>query len=204
MKEGLILFDAVQAASCAGIAFDAWHGNHHLQALRAALPGAPHERYASAARACMVTVCELLAQDDAATAMSAHGPKNELAMRVERFLAEPIGTQARPDAGELRRAPVAYPVFFGVPPARQDEFNRWYDEEHLPILLGCPAWLGCRRFRLVTPHSQGYTHMALHYLADTSPLESPERDRARRTPWRDRLAAEHWFRGDYQVFYRLG
>ena len=46
---GSILFDCVGAVGTAGIAFDVWHANHHLAALRARLQGAVETAYASAA-----------------------------------------------------------------------------------------------------------------------------------------------------------
>lgn len=207
---GSILFDAVHAASSEGIAFDVWHSLEHLPALRATLPHATEQRYASASRHSLVSIFELPHGADAGRALSAvaaaPAPAGSV-NRIERFVAVPLRAQQRADAGEPAtlpaRAAVAYPVFFGVPPEHEDDFNAWYDEEHLPILLGCPQWLGCRRFRLQGAHAQGHTHLALHYLADLRALQSPERDAARDTPWRDRLAAGAWFRGDYRVYHRL-
>ena len=45
--------------------------------------------------------------------------------------------------------------------------------------------------------------VALHYLAGIAALTSPEREAARATPWRDRLAVERWFRGEYRVLHRI-
>src|ERR1700682_1498390 len=33
--------------------------------------------------------------------------------------------------------------------ADEDEFNRWYDEEHIPERLACPGFLGARRVKSV-------------------------------------------------------
>ncbi|MDT3441418.1 MULTISPECIES: DUF4286 family protein [unclassified Pseudofrankia] len=33
-------------------------------------------------------------------------------------------------------------------PEVEDEFNRWYDEDHLPDLLTIPGFVAARRFRL--------------------------------------------------------
>src|SRR5262245_59543716 len=33
-------------------------------------------------------------------------------------------------------------------PEREDEFNRWYDEEHLPEMLACAGFTAARRYRL--------------------------------------------------------
>jgi hypothetical protein len=34
-------------------------------------------------------------------------------------------------------------------PAHDDDFNKWYDEEHVPERLACPGFLGARRFKAV-------------------------------------------------------
>ena len=41
-------------------------------------------------------------------------------------------------------------------PEREEEFNRWYDEIHIPdVLKGCPEFLACRRYKLLTPAGKG-------------------------------------------------
>lgn len=37
-------------------------------------------------------------------------------------------------------------VMIEVDPAHEDEFNRWYNEEHLPERKACPGFLSARRF----------------------------------------------------------
>jgi hypothetical protein len=100
-------------------------------------------------------------------------------------------------------ADILYPVFFRVPAAREQEFDAWYNDEHLALLQGCEYWPMCQRYRIRDP-GKGWTHVALHYLTDLRALESRERDQARSTPWRDRLAAESWFKGEYRVYYQWG
>jgi hypothetical protein len=39
-------------------------------------------------------------------------------------------------------------VMIDVDPAHEDEFNRWYDEEHLPERRGWPGILSARRFKV--------------------------------------------------------
>jgi hypothetical protein len=118
-------------------------------------------------------------------------------------MAYPLSTQHRPQAYNWVEARIAYPVFFAVPPQEAGEFNDWYEQEHLGILFGCPSWMACRRFQIADAHPKGWTHLALHYLADASALRSPERTAARSTPWRNRLAQSPWFKGDYRVLHRL-
>jgi hypothetical protein len=59
-----------------------------------------------------------------------------------------------------------------------------------------------RRFDIRNGEPETWTHLALHYLNDMKGLESPERQQARQTPWRDRLATEPWFKGKYTLFER--
>ncbi|MBC7437104.1 MAG: hypothetical protein H7332_13685 [Bdellovibrionales bacterium] len=206
LPEGRVLFDGVHAKRGGGIVFDSWHGNVHMPALRAALRSGKEARYVSAVRGSMISIFELAPSDDAQAALRLSVEPPETVDWLERFIAVPSTVHRRPDAnetGQPGRAPIAYPVFFAVPPEGEYEFDHWYDDEHMPILLGCKAWLGCRRFRLPGTHPQGWTHMALHDLADVSAIASPEREAARATAWRERLSANGWFKGDYRVLYKL-
>lgn len=202
-----ILFDTAVAEVEHGVTFDVWYAGRHLPALRSTFPAHASRVYASASARSLTTILELAGSTDPLSVPCATAPQAAGVARTEQFIAHAIGAQARPEAQDIgmtaQRAPIAYPVFFPVPAEREDAFNRWYDEEHLGILLGCPQWLACRRFKLATPHPSGYTHLALHYLAGIEALSSAERDRARATPWRDRLAAEDWFRGEYRVLHRI-
>lgn len=202
-----ILFDTAIAGVGHGVNFDVWFAARHLPALRREFDSRACRVYASASCASLTAILELDGIADGTSMLETPGELGAGVARTEQFIARSIGWQARPDAIDIhataQRAPIAYPVFFAVPDAREAEFNRWYDEEHLGILLGCEDWLACRRFRITTPHPAGFTHLALHYLAGIAALTSPERDAARATPWRDRLAVESWFCGEYRVLHRI-
>lgn len=101
-------------------------------------------------------------------------------------------------------APLVYAVWFEVPESAQRDFDAWYDLDHVPHLMECKDWLMVRRFRVVDGEPTSANRLALHYLADRSALESPQRAAARATPWRERLAALPWFSGRYNVFEKLG
>jgi hypothetical protein len=101
--------------------------------------------------------------------------------------------------GDPRDCPLFYTVSFPVPDDREQVLAEWYDGEHSAMLQECPYWLMTRRFHIETGGAQWGNHLALHYLSDIRALRSPERATARRTPWRDRVAAEPWFRGKYNV-----
>ena len=105
-------------------------------------------------------------------------------------------------AADAIDAPVLYSVWFNVPEERAKDFNDWYEQDHIPILLKNPDWRMVRRFRITDGEPETWTHLALHYLGDAKALESPERAEARATPWRDRISAEPWFKAKYSVFDR--
>ncbi len=94
----------------------------------------------------------------------------------------------------MRNIGVLMIVAFNVPIARTDEVERWYRQEHGPMLLRAPGWLRMRRYEPI--HAAGgppWTHLALHELRDAAVLESAERALARSTPWRAQLEQESWF-----------
>jgi hypothetical protein len=101
-------------------------------------------------------------------------------------------------------APLIFAVFFAVPPEGAGEFDAWYETEHVPMLMECADWLMVRRFEITDGVPQPFTRLALHYLADERALASPERERARNTDWRNRLAKNEWFKGSYTLFRRHG
>ena len=124
---------------------------------------------------------------------------------TSRYIGNQISEQSQKGLKEAALdAPVLYAVFFSVPDARAAEFNQWYTEEHVPLLLKCKDWLTVRRFEIFESEPQPWTHLALHYLADESAFDSPEREAARNTEWRSKLAEEDWFRASYVLFNRLG
>ena len=201
MTAATILFDATNVERANTFSFDVWYANRYLATMVGRECFASVRRYASPIRGSYLAVFE--ASGDLATVDP--GPDHDAVIARERYVADYIGgrTATGADARTLE-ADVLYAVFFAVPAAREPEFNAWYDEEHMEILLRCEHWPMCRRYRIRNPAAGGFTHIALHYLTDLRALESPERDQARSTPWRDRLAAEAWFKGEYRVYYQWG
>lgn len=121
-----------------------------------------------------------------------------------RYIGSSIGVQHKGEAAEMLAAPLLYSVFFTVPDDQVEEFDAWYDEDHVPTLLEAEQWLGCRRFSLEVSHPVPFNRLALHYLSDAGALESPARRKARSSQWRERLAKQDWFSGAYAVFDRHG
>jgi hypothetical protein len=95
-------------------------------------------------------------------------------------------------------------VAFDVPEAERADFDGWYEEEHVPLLMKVPGWLRVRRY-LVRPGFDGpsWSHLALHELASPEVLDAPEREAARNTPRRDELASRPWFTSGRWVYRPL-
>src|SRR5690349_21681609 len=52
-------------------------------------------------------------------------------------------------------------------PAREDEFNTWYDEVHLPDILSTPHFVAAQRFKLAGPPSKAEpdaTYLAIYEI----------------------------------------
>ena len=73
-----------------------------------------------------------------------------------------------------------------VPAAHEEEFNRWYDIEHLPLLLQVPGVLSARRFRA---SSGSPRYVALYDLANENVPQHPAWQSAIRTEWAGRIHA---------------
>ncbi|HEX9868641.1 MAG TPA: hypothetical protein VGC99_08600, partial [Candidatus Tectomicrobia bacterium] len=60
-------------------------------------------------------------------------------------------------------------VWMDIPAAVEEDFNRWYDEEHLAERAGIPGFLNARRYRSLqgTP-----TYIALYDTVDARVLQS--------------------------------
>jgi antibiotic biosynthesis monooxygenase (ABM) superfamily enzyme len=71
-----------------------------------------------------------------------------------------------------------------VEPEWEEEYNRWYDEEHLPNLRNVPGYLSAERYVAV---DGAPTYMALYEVESVAATRSPEHDRAVNTPWTARV-----------------
>jgi pimeloyl-ACP methyl ester carboxylesterase len=96
-------------------------------------------------------------------------------------------------------------------PSRAAEFDKWNEEEHVPMLAKVPGWRRTRRF--VTSHVEpaknpGETeYLALHEYAPQNGLGGPEYKAALDTPWRTEIF-EHIIgekkRRVYSLYYTFG
>ena len=72
-------------------------------------------------------------------------------------------------------------VMMDVDPEHDEEFNRWYDEEHLPERLEIPGYVSARRFKL--EEGEGVLkYLCIWELEDSTPLSSEEYEAQRARP----------------------
>ena len=193
--------------------FNRWYDEHHIP-IRMNAPGfASAQRYRDEAARNYLAVYEMT-MPEALSTSEYRRIKNEPSDLTKkmlgavsgftRYLGKEIGRHTRDQSATFIDAPVLYPVFFEVPEERQAEFDNWYKDEHIPILMEEKRWLGVRRFDIFDGAPNRFNRLALHYLSHRSALDSEVRKKARATPWRARLAQEPWFKGHYLTFDRLG
>jgi hypothetical protein len=193
--------------------FHNWYDTHHIP-VRMACPGfVSGQRYKRQDSDGFLAVYEM---DDVGVLSSdaykviKNQPSEETAWMLAhvtgftRYLAGETSVKSQGAPDSALDAQVLYAVSFNVPAEAAAEFDSWYETEHIPLLMECPDWLMVRRMRVADGVPETYTHMALHYLADAKALQSPEREKARKTAWRDKLAKNDWFKASYTVFDRIG
>ena len=75
-------------------------------------------------------------------------------------------------------------VWVDVPADREDEFNHWYNEEHLPELLAVPGVLSAARYEAV---SSGPKHLACYELESSAVVDSDAFKNRPATEWAQRV-----------------
>lgn len=86
-------------------------------------------------------------------------------------------------------------------PGMQDEYNAWFEQEHVPLLAKIPGWRRSRRFTLLDNGITGTAAqggeadsvprtLGLHEYDNDAPESTPEFKAALDTPWRAKLVGE--------------
>ncbi|MBO0834821.1 MAG: hypothetical protein J2P28_04775 [Actinobacteria bacterium] len=88
-------------------------------------------------------------------------------------------------------------VMVDVDENHEQEFNRWYDEEHFPERLQCPGFLGGRRLVAVEGEPK---YLALYDLESPEVLQSPEYLRMQPPSEWQRQVTRHWTRSVRNVY----
>ena len=97
-------------------------------------------------------------------------------------------------------------VMMDVDPDHEEEFNRWYNEEHLLERLEIPGYVSARRFKLEEGNGV-LKFLCIWELEDASPLESDQYKAQRARPSELRDMANKYIteraRGLYKQIYPL-
>lgn len=103
--------------------------------------------------------------------------------RILRFQGEQIGS----DAVAPLDAAALLLVGMNVEPESEDEFNRWYSDEHLPALSALPGVLCARRFRAsLSP----VKYLTLYHMSSNEVCNCADWRKAVDTPWTRRMHAK--------------
>jgi hypothetical protein len=75
-------------------------------------------------------------------------------------------------------------VAMNVAAAADEEFNDWYNTEHIPLLSQVPGVAAARRFRALSGTSR---YVAIYHLSDPDAYASAQWCEADQTPWIGRM-----------------
>ncbi|KAI0634626.1 hypothetical protein C8Q77DRAFT_1055686 [Trametes polyzona] len=107
-------------------------------------------------------------------------------------LREPVHpTKAGAAYNPLAPGPYLSIVELEVKPEHEAEFDRWYDEEHIPMLAKVPGWVRSRRFVLEFAAATGTEakegrppkHLSIHEWETPAAFDTTEFKDALQTPW---------------------
>ena len=76
-------------------------------------------------------------------------------------------------------------VWADIPAEKEDDFNRWYNEEHLAELLSVPGVLNAARYEAT---SSGPKHMAVYELENSAVVDTDDFKNRPRTEWGERAS----------------
>lgn len=207
-QRGLLFSQMEPPAELTG-EFHDWYENDHIPA-RMAIPGfASADRYEVIDGSPRYLACYHLYDLGALQSPEYKRLKADPGPLTERMLGAVKGFTRYTclqvsDTGETVDEPAAlFAVAFEVPDTDVDEFDAWYGDEHVPLLMEVDGWQRVRRYvRTGGFDGPGWTHLALHELSDVSALDDPRRAAARDTDRRDRLTRHEWFNRSWRWLYR--
>ncbi|GAB7341784.1 hypothetical protein MBLNU457_g0115t1 [Dothideomycetes sp. NU457] len=96
------------------------------------------------------------------------------------------------------------------PGRSEEELDRWYNEEHIPMLTKVPGWRRTRRFKTASIDMKEGTeveYLALYDYAKENGLGGPEFQAARDTPWSKEIlgnAVSKMHRRVWDLYYTFG
>ncbi|KAF8881824.1 hypothetical protein CPB84DRAFT_1851451 [Gymnopilus junonius] len=116
---------------------------------------------------------------------------------LDRRIYELISTRSRPDL-PATALPGKYilVVCMLVSPAVDEDFNKWYEEEHIDAIAKTLSWQRCRRYKLVDrveltgkidPAKKIHNYLAVHEFDSNDYNTTPEFIAAVSTPWSKKI-----------------
>ena len=84
-------------------------------------------------------------------------------------------------------AEILHGAFFEADPSDHDEFNDWYDTEHVLFVDIIDGYLNCRRFQSLADPSK---FLALYDVTSLEVATSAETAKANESPWTDRIRSK--------------
>ncbi len=91
-------------------------------------------------------------------------------------------------------------VMIEVEPEHEADFNRWYNEEHVPERLSVPGFLNARRFVAIEGAPK---YLALYDLESPEVLDSEAYKKLLAgTPWTN-ATKQHWIRSIRNVYREI-
>jgi hypothetical protein len=108
-----------------------------------------------------------------------------------------VGETPAPDA------PWMYIVHTDIPDHIVDEYNAWYDKEHLPRCVSIPGVLRARRYTAAacTAGCSSPKYLTAYELTGPGVWESPAALQARKTPWTEKMRS--LFSNTHRALYKL-
>lgn len=92
-----------------------------------------------------------------------------------------------------------------IPPEHEAEFNRIYDEEHVPTILKVPGVHGCTRYKLESAKGANIPRYAALYEIDSPAIPDTEawRNASDTGSWKPKIRP-HTFNRIHCVFKKIG
>src|SRR5215831_9424304 len=102
---------------------------------------------------------------------------------------DPLPGEREDDDMSAKKGTGLLMVWADVPADREEDFNRWYNEEHLAERLAVPGFLSAARYQAV---KNGPKRLACYELESAAVLDTPAYKRvlANPTPWTRRCSPE--------------
>ncbi len=92
-------------------------------------------------------------------------------------------------------------VMIDIDPAHEEEFNRWYNEEHVPEREACPGFVSARRFVAVEGEPK---YLALYDLESPEVLKSEAYQKIfPPSPWTKKIS-QHFLKAVRNVYVEIG